>query len=174
MQKFVGAGQSIEPLEVFSQAIEQAQYYHRHHEKHVHGSYSKADELTLFVDSLPAESVQIRKLDHLVTRFIAEPENTIKAQQVAQLLQSWIDNHQAVEKLINTNPALEDIELLAQRVHEVSLLGLRLIDHLAHKNPLSSAEISRAKKQLREAQKVHQEIVVSAAYPIERLLDAAY
>src|SRR5690606_39796584 len=63
MQKFVAAGQSIEPLEIFSQAIEQAQYYHRHHEKHVHGSYSKADELTLFVDSLPAESVKIRELD---------------------------------------------------------------------------------------------------------------
>ena len=174
MQKFVAAGQSIEPLEVFAQAIEQVQYYHRHHEKHVHGSYSKADELTLFVDSLPAESVKIRELDQLVTRFIAEPENKITAQQLTRFLQAWIDNHQAVEKLIKTNPALKEMDVLAQRVHEVSLLGLRLIDHLVHKKPLSPTEISHARKQLQQAQKVHQEIVVSAAYPIERLLDAAY
>lgn len=174
MKKFFGTGQSIAPLEIFAQAIEQAQYYHRHHEKHVHGSYSKADELTLFVDSLPAESLQVRELDQLVTRLIAEPENKAVAQQVIRLLQSWIDNHQALVQLINTNPALEDIDLLAQRVHEVSLLGLRLVDHLTQKKVLSPAEISRAKKQLRQAQNVHQEIVVSAAYPIERLLDAAY
>ncbi|MGM8226721.1 beta-N-acetylhexosaminidase [Cellvibrio sp. ARAG 10.3] len=174
MSKFVSKPQDIKPLEIFSQAIEQAQYYHRHHEKHVYGTYSKADPLNFFVDTLPAESLAVRELDQLVDNFLENPRDKKVRQQLLALLKTWEKNHQPLMQVIERNPRLADIKPLAQRVDQVTQLGLKLVEQLVREKPLPVGQVEPARKLLRDAQQMHQEIVVSAAYPIEKLLNAAY
>ncbi|HTF86534.1 MAG TPA: hypothetical protein VL987_18255, partial [Cellvibrio sp.] len=59
-------------------------------------------------------------------------------------------------------------------VDQVTQLGLKLVEQLALEKPLPAGQVEPARKLLRDAQQMHQEIVVSAAYPIEKLLNAAY
>lgn len=174
MQQFVGKKHSIKPLQIFAEAIEQAQYYHRHHEKHVYGTYSKADPLNLFVDTLPAESITVRELDQRVERFLKNPADKQTQRQLKILLQSWVDNHKPLMKLVRNNPRLADMEPLVRHVNEVSRLGLLLVASIVQDKPLTDAQIQQARQQLHDAQQMHQEIVVSAAYPVEKLLQAAY
>ena len=174
MNKLVSKPQDIKPLIVFAEAIEQAQYYHRHHEKHVYGTYSKADPLNLFVDTLPAESLVVRELDQLVEQFLENPRDKQVKKQLLVLLKSWNKNHKPLMQVIEKNPSLADMKPLAQRVDQVTQLGLKLVEQLASEKPLPAGQVEPARKILRDAQQMHQEIVVSAAYPIEKLLNAAY
>ncbi len=174
MMKLISKPQDIKPLEIFAEAIEQAQYYHRHHEKHVYGTYSKADPLNLFVDTLPAESLAVRELDQLVENFLQNPRDKKAMQQLLDLLKTWDKNHKPLLQVIEQNSRLADIKPLAQRVDQVTQLGLKLVKQLASKKTLPTEQIRPARKILRDAQQMHQEIVVSAAYPIEKLLNAAY
>lgn len=174
MRSFGDKKTDIAPLEIFAQAIEQAQYYHRHHEKHVYGTYSKSDLLNLFADTLPAESVAVRQLGMLVDKFISNPNDKAAQQQLKRFLQAWVDNYPQLAALIRANQRLASLEILARRVNDVSLLGLTLVERVTQNKPLSADEIKEFRKILRRAQQLHQEIVVSAAYPIERLLQASY
>ena len=174
MMQLVSKPREIKPLQIFAKAIEQAQYYHRHHEKHVYGTYSKADPLNLFVDTLPAESLAVRELDQLVEQFVKNPRDKQVKKQLVALLKSWEKNHQPLMQVIERNPRLADIKLLAQRVDQVTQLGLKLVEQLAREKPLPAGQVEPARKLLRDAQQMHQEIVVSAAYPVEKLLNAAY
>ncbi|HSX85450.1 MAG TPA: family 20 glycosylhydrolase, partial [Cellvibrio sp.] len=174
MMKLVSKPQDIKPLKIFAEAIEQVQYYHRHHEKHVYGTYSKADPLNLFVDTLPAESLAVRELDNLVEQFLKNSQDKQVKKQLLGLLKSWGKNHKPLMQVIERNPRLADMKLLAQRVDQVTQLGLKLVEQLAREKPLPVGQVEPARKLLRDAQQMHQEIVVSAAYPIEKLLNAAY
>lgn len=174
MMKLVNKPQDIKPLKIFAEAIEQVQYYHRHHEKHVYGTYSKADHLNLFVDTLPAESLAVRELDNLVEQFLENPRDKQVKKQLLVLLKSWKKNHKPLMQVIEKNTRLTDMKPLAQRVDQVTQLGLKLVEQLASEKSLPACQVEPARKILRDAQQMHQEIVVSAAYPIERLLNAAY
>ena len=174
MMKLISKPQDIKPLKIFAEAIEQAQYYHRHHEKHVYGTYSKADPLNLFVDTLPAESLTVRELDQLVEQFLENPRDKQVKKQLLVLLKSWNKNHKPLMQVVEKNPSLADMKPLAQRVDQVTQLGLKLVEQLASEKPLPAGQVEPARKILRDAQQMHQEIVVSAAYPIEKLLNAAY
>ncbi len=173
-KKFVSRAQDLKPLEIFSEAIEQAQYYHRHHEKHVYGTYSKADPLNLFVDTLPAESYAVRELDQLVEQFLQQPRDKHAQKQLVSFLNAWQKNHQPLLHVIDRNPRLADIKPLAQRVNQVTQLGLTLVNQIAQQKPLPADRVAQARQLLHDARQMHQEIVVSAAGPIETLLNAAY
>ncbi len=140
----------------------------------MYGTYSKADPLNLFVDTLPAESLAVRELDQLVEQFVKNPRDKQVKKQLVALLKSWEKNHQPLMQVIERNPRLADIKLLAQRVDQVTQLGLKLVEQLAREKPLPAGQVEPARKLLRDAQQMHQEIVVSAAYPFEKLLNAAY
>lgn len=170
--KFVSCARDLKPLDIFAQAIEQAQYYHRHHEKHVYGTYSKADPLNLFVDTLPAESYAVRELGQLVDQFLVQPQDKHARQQLVKFFQAWQKNHKPLLRVIERNPPLADMKLLAQRVDQVTQLGLTLTDHIVQQKPLTPDRLEQARQLLHDARQMHQEIVVGAAGPVEKLLSA--
>lgn len=172
LEKLAGT-QPIRPLVVLSEAVEQAQYYHRHHEKSSYGFYSRQDPLNLFVDSLPAESVEVYQLQRNVERWLENRDDLLAKKNIAHQLNQWVANSPLV---INTARAqkLEVVEVLAQHVQMISQLGLYLIARIEQGKQLSAGEVREARALLYDAQQLHEEVVVSAAYPVERLLDAAY
>ena len=67
----------------------------------------------------------------------------------------------------------ELIKELAQQVQMVSRLGLHLLDRLAQQQPLTEGEVREAQAILADAMRMREEVVVSVAFPVESLLDAA-
>ncbi|MCW8125731.1 beta-N-acetylhexosaminidase [Microbulbifer halophilus] len=155
---------------VLSEALEPAHYYHRHHEKSVHESYSRRDPLNRFVDSLPAESFAVRELQKNIDQWLASPGAEYLQALDARLIR-WRDS---AETLRRPDQPDADIRRLAQQLYRVSDRGIALIELLQAGESPDADTAASIRAQLREAQQMHGEAVVAAAYPLERLLDASY
>ncbi len=171
-KKLVG-GDNTKPLEILAQAVEQAQYYHRQHEKMVHASYSKKDPLDQFVDALPAENFYTRELDQLVSIWLASPNNTNTQKKILAIFSSWQANSPNLKKLINANAHLKTLAPTATRVEAIANLGSLLVNRIGSKKALTPEEVSQAQQTLSAAKTLENEMIISAAYPVEKLLDAA-
>ncbi|WP_051235270.1 family 20 glycosylhydrolase [Marinimicrobium agarilyticum] len=158
-------------VEVLLEAIEPAQYYHRHHEKSVNETYSRRDPLNRLVDALPAESLAVRTLSQQIDQWLAAPNDTEHARAIRTTLTRWRD---AAQQLLQQLPFDGDqaIENQAEQVLTVAEWGLVLSDHWEQHKGLSHGLRSAAQQALRRAQRIDEEMVVAAAYPIEQLLNA--
>lgn len=164
---------SQQPLaEVLLEALEPAQYYHRHHEKSVNESYSRRDPLDRLADALPAESLAVRTLSHQIDRWLAAPTDAKQARSIRTTLTHWRDAAQALLKHSVPDDDHANLRVQAEQVLTVAEWGLVLADHWEHHEGLSHVLRSAALQALRRAQGIDEEIVVAAAYPIERLLNA--
>lgn len=163
--------EQVQPALILSQAIEQAQYYHRHHEKSAHGTYSRKDPLNLFVDTLPAESVTLYQLQRAIDYWLPRRDDAEALRVIRSLLESWVANYPEV--IATAGEKHELIKELAQQVQMVSRLGLHLLDRLAQQQPLTGGEVREAQAILADAIRMREEVVVSVAFPVESLLDAA-
>lgn len=161
----------IEAAQVLSEAVEPAQYYHRQHEKSVHGTYSRRDPLDRFVDTLPVESHPVRQLTRQLEAWRKSPDNTALAADARATLVNWRDNAQQLLASLNTGDDPGQLRVIAEQVHTSTQWGIVLIDTLSNQTALSDAVVHSARRQLRTAQSIHEEVVIAAAYPIERLLD---
>eukprot|EP01134_Creolimax_fragrantissima_P008184 CFRG8184T1 len=170
----LGNAMNIRPVRVLAQAVEQAQYYNRHHQKHVYENYDQFDPLNRLADALPPESIEVRELGKKIDEFIADPSNLYVRRALTELLQSWVDNTDDVMQLLDNNYRLKAIKLVAQHVHDVSKLGLKLVNVKGSKESLLDKDIATAKALLNSAQQIQDELVVAIAYPIEHLLLAVY
>lgn len=162
----------ISALQHFAGAVEQAQYYHRHHEKSANEGYDKYDPLNRLADALPPESLAIRQLDLWVDGFLADPAAGVHRQSIEGLLQQWRDSVPAMRQLCAENADLKAVAPLVERVDAISRLGLRLLALHGSKHSLPPAELAQARDLLEQAKQIQDELVVSSAYPIEKLLDA--
>lgn len=163
---------NIEPLNIFSQALEQAQYYHRQHEKMVNATYSKADRLDQYVDSLPPENVFTRQLSFLVDAWLKNSKDRARKKALLATFTRWNKNTPQVSALINSREDLKPLAGIVQKVDAIALLGIDLVERIATNKSLSAAELSAAKQTIATAQKIDNEMIVSAAYPVADLLNA--
>ncbi len=178
MQNLVGTD-DILPLQILSEAVEGAGYYHRHHEKHIVGSYNKAERLNKFVDTLPAESLEVRALDQLIEKWLEAVDKKAKTSlalklEIINILTRWQNNTQLLTALTRKHEGLREIGMVAQNVDAVAKLGIELISKIESNEPLDAQFVSDAKTTLHTAQQFQQELIVAAAYPVEKLLNAAY
>ncbi|MGD8176293.1 family 20 glycosylhydrolase [Marinimicrobium sp. ARAG 43.8] len=162
-----------QPLaEVLADTLEQAQYYHRHHEKSANETYSRRDPLNRFVDTLPAESMAARDFSRRMDQWIANPGDQAVAQTIRESLEHW---RQATKQLLTqlndgTDPA--NLKANTQRVLTTAEWGLVLAEHWQQHRGLSPSLRRAAHSALRNAQHIQDEMVVAIAYPVERLLNA--
>lgn len=163
----------ISPLQRFAEAVEQAQYYHRHHEKSANENYDRYDPLNRLADALPPESATIRQLDGWVDELLADPVHQARQLEIRTLLLGWQANTPAMRQLSANNRDLAALAPMVEQVDALSRLGVRLLDARQEQQPLSAAEQNAARTLIREAKQIRDELVVSSAYPIEKLLEAS-
>lgn len=163
----------ITPLQRFAEAVEQAQYYHRHHEKSVNENYDRYDPLNRLADALPPESTTIRQLDSWVDELLADPAHLARQQEIRTLLLAWQANTPAMRQLSANNQDLAPLAPMVEQVDALSRLGVRLLDARQGLQPLSADERSMARTLLQQAKQIRDELVISSAYPIEKLLEAS-
>ncbi|WP_051303036.1 beta-N-acetylhexosaminidase [Psychromonas aquimarina] len=164
-------GQDVRPLQVLAQAVEQAQYYHRHHEKSAAGNYHKFEPLNRFADALPVESTEARKLNELVDLYLQDSSNNKVKAQIQKMLTLWLENTPAVTELVNNNYLLAEAAPVVKSTEQVAKLGLELIDYIEAGKDYPSKKVKAAQKTIFTAQQFQDELVVRAAYPVEKLLN---
>lgn len=153
-----------------SGALEPAHYYHRHHEKSVHASYSRRDPLDRFADTLPVESVGVRRIAQSVEHWLQTGDGS-GLESAREILAHWQRSAGTLLADIAEGGDPGEFREIAARVREVSELGQQLIDLVLQESGMHAPAEARARAQLRRAQQIHGEVVVAAAYPLERLLD---
>lgn len=164
---------NIEPLQIFSEALEQAQYYHRQHEKMTSATYSRTDRLDHFVDSLPPENVVSRQLGLDVDAWLKNPKDRAAKKQLLATFARWHKNTAQAARLINSRDDLKPLAKLLVNVDAIAQLGTDLVQKIDQQKPLSQAEFIAAKQTIAAAQKIDNEMIISAAYPVDALLNAA-
>jgi hexosaminidase len=164
---------NIEPLQIFSEALEQAQYYHRQHEKMTNATYSKTDRLDQFADALPPENLATRQLGLSVDSWLENPKDRTVKKELLATFARWHKNTAQAATLINSRDDLKPLAKLLVNVDAIAQLGTDLIQKIDQKKSLSPAEFLAAKQTIVAAQKIDNEMIVSAAYPVEALLNAA-
>ncbi len=153
-----------------SEALEPAHYYHRHHEKSVYETYSRRDPLDRLVDTLPVESHPSKTL----ARQLAHWRDPAQRAAARTTLQAWQTNARALIEQVSEEGDPGALKPQAQRVITTTSWGLTLLDLLEQGVPLKPELLEVARRQLRAAQHIEAEIVIPAAYPVERLLDGNY
>ncbi|GGD59853.1 family 20 glycosylhydrolase [Lacimicrobium alkaliphilum] len=166
-ESLVAEKEDIRPLQVFSEAVEQAQYYTRHHLKYQAGNYHQQERLDRFVDFLPAESLALVDLSQAIQKL---PEDETAMAEINAILKRWQQNLPALKALMATSPALETLQPVADDLGV--LLGLsEQIRKQCHQAGLRT-EAAKIRQRLWSLAEVRpQEVVLSSSLAIESLLD---
>ena len=154
------------------EALEPAQYYHRHHEKSVHETYSRRDPLDRLADSLSAESLATRTLTQQIEQLLANPRDEALASAIETRLKNWRNSARTLQAKLKPEGQTAELHRQAQRVQILTDWGLQLLPLWRQHRSLDVASRATARERLRETQMIVDEIVVAAAYPIEELLEA--
>jgi len=165
--------ENIEPLQIFSEALEQAQYYHRQHEKMTNATYSRTDRLDQFVDSLPPENLFSRQLRLSVDSWLQNPKDRAVKKELLATFARWHKNTAQASALINSRDDLKPLANLLLNVDAIARLGTNLVQKINQNKSLSQTEFVAATQTIAAAQKIDNEMIISAAYPVEALLNAA-
>lgn len=162
----------IVPLQIFSEALEPAQYYTRQHLKFQAGNYHQFEPLNRLADALPAESDKVRQLDQQVDALIADRGNSQAAQAIRQQLLRWQSNIPQVMPLIESNYQLKAMQPLASQVAQISEMGIALVNAFESHRAFGAHQVAQMQATLDEAAKTQDEVVIALVYPIEKLLRA--
>jgi hexosaminidase len=172
MTRLAGCAE-IMPLQILAQAVEPAQYYTRQHLKFQAGNYHHFEPLNRFADALVAESSQVRAMDGWVDKLIADPEDGNSAESLRHTFTRWQSNTPDVLTLIDGSYQLKAMKPVAEGVDKVAGIGLRLTELVAKQGTLNADEQKEIQRQLDDAAKTQDEVVIAAVYPVQKLLRAS-
>ncbi|MCG7551002.1 family 20 glycosylhydrolase [Pseudoalteromonas sp. Of7M-16] len=155
----------IDALKRFSQLIEQAQYYTRHHVKYQNGQYHQQAPLDALVDFLPAESSYLRQW-HI--RLASQDKTALYAKLMAQY-QLWLNDIPKLKSTFSQSSKLaEQHALLSQ--HQSSLeLGIRVIQYCTGATQIVDLHALRA--QIWQHTLRHGELILAVNHLTEAILD---
>lgn len=171
----LAAGAGIEPLAIFSEALEPAHYYHRQHQKSVSETYSKADHLNQLVDALPAENnFKQNQLAIFENELSVLDENDKKylRKSLKTAFEKWNKNHQPLLDLVQKRKDLQGLLPLAERLNVLSELAMELLRNCEASTTLSPAQIVKAQAAVDQAKTMDQEMVIGAAWVVEKMLQS--
>lgn len=157
----------IAALAVFVQALEPAHYYHRQHEKSAYEHYSKEDPLNRLADALPAENENLRQFNQRLVQWLKNPADNESYHQLRKGFMGWADAGERLRPLVKNHPQWQS---LIEKVQGISHWGGVLLERYVRAAPLSDNERQAVKRLIADAQQIDQEVVVAAAYSVEKIL----
>lgn len=171
-KQLTAADAEIEPLLILAEAIEQAQYYTRHHSKFQQDKYHQLAELNQFVDYLPAQSLALVELKQNIVLFKQGDKQAL--QTIKQQLDKWQQNIPALQQLIKQYPKLSPLSSVVMQLSQVIELGQQLITQCASGKSFNKQQQQTMQQQLWQAAQLKQEMVLSSALAIEALVFACH
>ena len=158
----------ITPLRTFIELVEPVKIYTRHHQG---VKYTSSSPLTRVVDAARPESMAARDFARRVDSLLANPSEDNQA-AVADLLKIWKRNHTALQAIINTSPALREIESLSQDLTTISEIGMAAGNYYSSRQKPSAAWHERSLELLEAARKPRGQVMLMVVDPIEKLVKA--
>lgn len=162
----------IQPLRLFAQALEPAQYYTRQHLKFQAGHYDYHEPLNRLADVLPAESLAVRALDKQVDALIANRANSSAAAAIRAQLHIWHDNNDQLKPLLSASYMLQPLENSAKQVNELSQMGIELVNAYTRNQAFGANDVADMHAKLDAAAQLQDETVIALVRPLEKLLRA--
>jgi hexosaminidase len=132
--------------------------------------FTSLTPLNRLVDAARPESDEARTFGRLVDALLADPAKSVSRDAIAARLRQWQDDARDVQAAMGA-PLLQDAAPIAQHVALVSSIGLRALDALQKKTPLSlTAEESDG---LARAAAPVADVLLMVAPAVKRLADGA-
>lgn len=156
----------IDALKRFSQLVEQAQYYTRHHVKYQQGLYHQQAPLASLVDFLPAESLYLRQW-YLV---LQNKDNTKHYLTLHNAYQAWLKDIPKLEATFAQSSTLSTLlPLLAH--HQKSIeLGLQVLKYC--RDHTHSTDINALRAEIWQQTRRHGELILAVNHLNEAILDS--
>ncbi|MFV8781377.1 beta-N-acetylhexosaminidase [Microbulbifer sp. SA54] len=157
-----------------SAVLEPAHYYHRHHEKSAHATYSRRDPLNLLADSLPVESLALREFRNLGQSLTLNPKHNADWKIFQHSLLHLWRAAQAAEQILTTLPQSkrsDEIQKIAELAILQSELGFEIVSRYSDQRPYSHDEEIAVREKLDRLNGMHHEMAFPAAYVLEQLCD---
>ena len=171
LERLAGKG-GYQSLATFAEALEPAQYYYRQHQKSATESYSRADPLNRLVDALAIESSRCAQLAQASEQWLLH-KNSESSAEISRILRAWRDNHPELNRLLTKRTDLQVLQPLAQTLDQLAALGLAALAPVASNSTALHPSRAQAQAQLLKARGVHQEMVLCALVPVQKLVQAS-
>lgn len=165
----VNIAANIAALELLSETLAPAYYYHRQHEKSARETYSKADSLNRLVDALPVENERLRQFDLRLALWLENPQANAEYVALCTQLEHWVKNRKALDSILSAQPSLRAIVDKNTALAELMLNLLQ--QHLIRELPAAAAQ-KTAQELIFSAQEIDQEMVIALAFSAEKILSA--
>ncbi len=159
----------LKTMQILAQAVEPAQYYHRHHEKSVHETYSRRDKLDRFVDGLAAENLFVRRLNNELVLWLNAQGKLTFPSNIKKQFVTW--RKVGAELKYHNN---KEIASIAKKVELVSKLGLEVIQSYEQSDPISKQRLVDIRLKLIELQDITGECVVVISQIVEEMVNHSY
>lgn len=132
--------------------------------------YTSLSPLNRLVDAARPESDEAREFARLVDALLADPAKSAGRDEVTARLEQWREDAKTVQSVLDS-PLLQDAAPLVQNLTAVSALGLRALDALQKKTPLTLTP--EETESLAKAIAPMAEVLLMVAPPVKKLVDAA-
>jgi hexosaminidase len=162
----LAGGSDPEPLRVLVRVLEAQGHDPRAAARH----YTSLVPLNRLVDAASAESEWIRALEKSARRAALGSADDMEL--LRHSFELWESNRKPLDSLIAANPALREIEPVADAVARTGALGLEVMEYLQAGRPASEDWIAKRKSELDQCAQPRAEVVIAAARPVRLLLDA--
>lgn len=160
---------NVDALNAFIEVLEPAHYYHRHHEKSVHESYSRRDPLNRLADALPAEQASYRDVEKRLRDWLVSADNEADYGVLQQRVSAWQAAGSAMQPLLEKQPTWTTLVGTANAVHhEIRVL----LTAKYEKRGLTTAQRDKCQQLIARAHQIDQEMIVASGRLLAMLLDS--
>lgn len=124
MMRNIVKGYNIEPLRILADVAEPLEGYSRNPAGEIyefHYAFNRFADITL------ADAVDARTFKNLVKSYQSDRDPN-KKKEIKKWLTIWKDNHIAISQLIETSPALKEVESISESLSKIAQVGLEALD----------------------------------------------
>lgn len=114
----------------------------------------------------------MRQMNKWADRLVSDAEDTESADALRHVFNRWQSNTSDALALSENSYQLKAIKPVILEVDKLAAIGLRLTDLVARQGTLDDKEIASIQRELDNAAKVQDEVVIATVYPLETLLRA--
>jgi hexosaminidase len=164
----------IGPLEVLLGTIEPVKRYNRGRLR----KHTQLAPLTRMVDAAWPDATPARqlrwKVDHLLEdRTENQAEDQAERDAIRRQLETWRENHAALQETFRTSPALAEIVPMSAALAEVSTIGLEALELLDGPDQAPEPWLRQRLERLEEARASHGQTELMIVEPVRALVCAA-
>ena len=169
MLKRLSGDLDVKPLKILADVVEPLKHYQRHR----WGAYNSDYPLDRLADAARPESDTARSFRNSVDSYLKKVPSFGDFGDLIAPLESWKENHKALEPLLQKSDLLVDVLPQSQDLSSAAQVGLEAIHYLKTSQQAPASWQEKVKQILDRAQEYHAEVQIAVIPAIRKLVLAA-